>query len=524
MIFCILFYLSESIFVPYQNTETPILVRFTDKELSYTKNLYRPFILLVISDYSRSYNNEAIEIMAQMSLEFGEKVLIGLITESQSKQVYDDIRKNLQNQTYIIRPPFIAYYDIGRLVYYTSFLYDEVAIANTLNFMLNGPKSVSNSEELLQTLGNTPLSIISKKSMLKEAFNITSQALKIFGPTELIQVDDTLFEAINLKDYNYAVFVKDDMSINGFSNFEDFIESSRTHFKVLNLDDVTINVYDDAENTVVGIFDTDLKLEYNNTLYELKERHPQFLYGLASTKPLFDLYSYYTHHEITKYPDFLIFNREEKFYYPIPETLKNNNNISIILNEYVNQVIEGNIQKVYMSEELNETNSKKDENGVTRLVGKTFEQFVNDTEKDSLIFFGIPENWPYYYKYFINAKENISSIGLDLKFGYIEATKNSSPYRFPKIYSNPHIELYLRDGTMVPMLNIVNEEGILRFLHFFLPEGNLILSSNFTESQARSERYRISSIYKNFYDDYIDLFNSMFDNLDNPANIISSNN
>lgn len=510
--------LTKSIFVPYHNTETPILLQFTDKELSYTKNLYRPFIVLVIS-YARSYNNEAVEIMSQMSLEFGEKVLFGLILDSQSKQIYEDIQKSLNNQSQPLRPPFIAYYDVGRLIYCTNFIYDEVAISSTINFWLKGPKSVSNSEELFQSLGNTPISIISKKSMLKEAFNITSKALKFSGPIELIQAEDELFNTINLTDYNFAVFVDDDKSINGFSNLEDFFKYSQPHFKVLNLNDATSNLYDEPENTVVSIFDTDLKIEYNNTLYELKEKYPQYLYGLAHTNSLFELYSDYTHQKIENFPEFLIFNREEKFYYPLPENLKKSqNSISFILGEYVKSVNDGKIQKVYMSEEINESISN--ENEVTKLVGKTFENFVNDTEKDSLIFFGVPDDYPYYYKYFMNAKKNISSLGINLKFGYIEPNRNSSPYRFPKIYSNPHIELYLKDGTMIPMLNIINEEGILRFLHFFLPEGNFILSTNFTNAQVRTEKYRISSIYKNNYDDYMDLFNSMFENIDNPAHII----
>ncbi|KAK8886251.1 hypothetical protein M9Y10_041711 [Tritrichomonas musculus] len=507
----------NSVYVPYHNTETPILLQFTDKELAYSKNLYRPFLVLVINDYARANNEEVIRTISQISLEFGEKVLIGMMRESRANQIYEDIQKHLHGQNQFLYSPFIVYYDVGRPIYVTSLINDEVAITHTLNFWINGPKIVSNFKELMEALGNSPLSIISKKSALKEAFNITSKALITSGPVDLIQAEDDLFKMLNLPNHNFSVFVKEDMSINGFTNYDEFLKYSLPHFKIFEQNDITSNIYN-QENDIVAIFDTNLKPEYNNTLYYLKEKYPQYLYGIVDKKSLFDVYSYYTHQDIKDLPAALIFNREKRFYYPLPQNLNNEPNMTSLLNKYVKSVVEERIQKEYMSEELNETVSDI-ENDVTRLVGNNFENFVNDTETDSLIFFETPQNWPFYFKFFQYAQGNVSSLGVKMKFGYIDPTKNSSPYRFPKIYSNPLIELYLKDGTMIPMLNIVNEEGIMRFLHFFASDGNRIPATNFTSSQARSERYRISSVYHIFYDEYIDLFNSMFENIDNPTHI-----
>ncbi|OHT07114.1 hypothetical protein TRFO_05347 [Tritrichomonas foetus] len=460
-------------------TGTPVLPRLDRARFSAFKTNQRPLLVLVIGDYASPLCDSAISKMASMSLEFSSQALIAVITESQATEIFAEVK---------LETPFLAYYIHGKLFYSAEYNDDELALAFTIRNWIHGPRFANNYLDLYKMLGDTPLSIVTTEDSINEAFQLHPQIAQLYGSVELIITVKSVFTRLNISE-RFAVYNQLDQNLNGFDNLSDFAKAQEPHYKILSSKG--------GDGLVAAVFDYDLTKEYRDMLYSLKEKFSDFTFGLANEK-LFEKYFDFTHKKLEDFPQYLIFDLDDGFYYPMPENETFEN--------YIQIVSENKIEKVFMSEP--ESNEIDDE--VMKLVGSTYKGFVEDRHYDAVVLYDTPENSPYIYELFRSTAEKVTELVENINFAFIDPTKNASPHKLPTIYTTPHIELFRKDGTSIPMLNIVSQEGLLRFLHHFSTFGAKIPTSEMSKEQAKIEKSRIERIYPISYANYIEMYNKMF--------------
>jgi hypothetical protein len=168
----------------------------------------------------------------------------------------------------------------------------------------------------------------------------------------------------------------------------------------------------------------------------------------------------------------------------------------IRISEYGNGVLNESLPIYYQSEKP----ELSDRDGlIIRLVGSTFESFLDENETDIVVLFYAapqPENLSAEFE---EAVTTVYKGGTrTIKFGQINVWKNACQRRFPPLLSNPLIVMFpAGDGSVaIPYLGQLKPVPILRFLKARASKPHKIEVEPITIEEAKIERQVLEQGYQ----------------------------
>jgi hypothetical protein len=154
---------------------------------------------------------------------------------------------------------------------------------------------------------------------------------------------------------------------------------------------------------------------------------------------------------------------------------------------YIEQALNGTIKPTYISEEPGD---RQNQGAVVRLVGKTYEAFVNDTEHDLVIYYYAALDALETGEFQAAADEVVRNGTSTIRFASINRYRNACAEKFPDMVNNPQVELIParnKSATAI-MLGLPGKDAFLRFFkaHASLP--NSIVAPPMTAAIALREK------------------------------------
>jgi hypothetical protein len=195
-----------------------------------------------------------------------------------------------------------------------------------------------------------------------------------------------------------------------------------------------------------GLYAAYLDDQFNRTrhevLYTLGQRYQSVRFGVLIRKDFRILERVNLSQSIP--PDFLIFSLASGARYPTRAMEGLNITAPEWLNRavgYIEQVLNGTIEPIYISEQ---PDAGADLGALVRLVGTTYEEFVNDTEHDVVVFYyrAIESAKAALDEFRAAADEVLRNGTKTIKFGFTNADKNGCPRGFPAFINTPHVEMF----------------------------------------------------------------------------------
>ena len=446
-----------SVFIPYESTDIPALDYYNNETLNEVFDSSNEFVLLVVDesdDETSDKSYDAKDVFAIVASEFSSDLDFGFTELKYVPEYAED---------FDLDAPFIVCMRDGGIVAAFSADINENACIEQINSLYFEPKSVATDiEELNMQIKNTYYTIIARENTYYDAYTAMINSFPSIGLCSIILATDDVFEQMGMSDAFMALFRKDDTVIAPCENStESLLNATVPYYTYISDNDLSDNEREIAAIIIPDDFAIDD--EFRDNLLNVAEMFPDFKFGITNEK-LLSIITSVVDHEIVSSPDFAVFNYDLGYFYPT------SNFSGISINEtWSNMVVDlltgienKAVPMLYMSEEVPE---EQEDPLFTKIVGKTFKDFIYNKEKDSIIMFvegdKNDENLEVFRQlaYDLNESE-INSI----QFGYTDIFTNSDS-EFPEFIRLPHVEFYRKGNKhSTPMFDHTNYNGLRRFI------------------------------------------------------------
>jgi hypothetical protein len=236
-------------------------------------------------------------------------------------------------------------------------------------------------------------------------------------------------------------------------------------------------------------FDSHYDPDIHERLYPLGERFTEVRFGVLTPEDFwcvrrFNLSS-------INVPDFLLFDYQLGIYYPTDAMRINitDPEWQERAMEYVGHVMREEISPTYLSEPVNRSENR---GVVTKLVGKTYEEFTGDREHDIVLFYYCTSiDSPNITAEFQAAADEVVRNGTTtMKFGFINTERNSCPHRFPILINNRLVHLIpaRNRSNFATMFGMPVKQSYLRFFKAKASLPNNIKADKITVDLAEKEK------------------------------------
>ena len=337
-----------------------------------------------------------------------------------------------------------------------------------IDFFASENKHVFNQkEELFEYLGYASFSILTPPSNLSEAFNLQNLSSPAMGYISIILcTQELIHEVTNSSTTTFGFYRLEDDYIQALGDtVEDVYMASYPIYRILRSDDLR-----DRERATLCFMSDPLTKEQKDYMRNVAEQQSTFIVGWADSvlktsigrvSPLRDDVEF----------DISFVSLEYNYYYDVRSVFTVDFLRAVPFNatewtdrtmQVINLINDGKLKPVYKSEDEPPVNAT-----IQKLVGTTYANFVESPEGDCLVLFMRPSCphctrfMPLYQQIAQEFREN----NINIRFGYIDITKNSSPKRFPTIYGVPHLVLFRNNGTNTTTVFCQRERNeIVRFL------------------------------------------------------------
>lgn len=344
-----------------------------------------------------------------------------------------------------IRSPFIFVYKNKRLITKYDFPGTQKIFLRILTAITtDDPKVIDNIDDLKAQLDEVPLTILAPKQWWQDAVNIQMESSIHMTDINVLCVTPNVLKDLGLNETMMAVFRLEDRGVKNFKNCtKSFYKASQPLYHMLQSSELT-----NPNNQIFALTSRDLYFEHKDFLYQLADKYPDFIIGYLDpyyykfAMPAFGI-------DFKERLDMHFFNFERKFYIDSSDIFTDeflNQTFDVqkwfdAASKFLDSVKKGERKKIFASEPVPE----KQEGNIEILVGKTYEDFINDTKHDSIVLFYREDDkkstdfLPVYENFSIECKK----AGYDfLKFGRINVVNNAAPIDFPWMPNLPHIEIF----------------------------------------------------------------------------------
>ena len=464
-----------SVFVPYSKTVLPAVHQLNDETFRTFKPTHQTLIALIIPDnYPIERQTFMLTLFSSAIPFYSDIANFVFFKSSEAPTLVSSIPASL---------PAVVFFFKARLVFSCPLPMSETTLSYLLGSWLDPDYGLAKTkEDLYSALCGVPLAMITKENLAVNASFHLVKALPQIGSCILVKVTEQLFNEIVLENgrnrrpmlsCDYAMFRLSDRTIMPIYNEYDvnitesgIYNASKPFFCLL-----TENMITTHDQVYAVYFDLEYnESKYSDILYRLAEKHymnrPNLHFQFVVVTPEnFHYISQVTRDNITA-PNFLVFSYFDGYYYPHNDDLTGfdmtENRWLEVANDYLSDIENGKINRKYFSEK-EETEPL---NGLTKVVGSTYPNFVNDPDNDVLMLFydnqEKGEDAIKQYKIFSNILKCDN-----LKVGYINIAENSSPQRYPILFDVPMVCLFpAKNKTDVrPMFYTISSDNIFRFVN-----------------------------------------------------------
>ena len=392
----------------------------TDKQFDRTKKKLPKIAALFVQEndpYSQDYEF----IFSKLPTIFSSELQFCVLTDRTAKRNFKKLH---------ITKPTIVFFTNGQLSFSIPFPTSESELIGIISyFMTPDSQVITDKKKLYDLLGQTAYTLLATPKLLDIANQMRVALSEVYGIFSVFCVSPELIKELGFEPYKLLIYRHSDKVLTEIGSSKHSIEQAiiPTIFSHLQKEQI------ERATKTLALLVTNRKLtnDEKQGLIDLSQQYKQFLFGSADVQEcdfVIDLIGDNT----KELPFFLVFNSQDYFYYP------NNNKVFTLesASQYLKDIKEERIQKEYPSEEIPKTQENK---FLTKVVGKNYEQFVSQEDKDVLMFYVNDETpqemqLPYAVSSYLNQT--------DIVCGYINIRPNSSPIGFPTLFGNPHIQLF----------------------------------------------------------------------------------
>ena len=319
-----------------------------------------------------------------------------------------------------------------------------------IDFFSTQEKHVFNSkEDLIQYLGLSSYSILSPPENLTHAFYLQNTSSPSMGYIEIILcTKELIHEMTNNETTTFGFYRLEDDYIQAIGDeTEDVYLASYPIFRILRDDD-----FNDPTFPVVALFSEYLTVDQKNFLISIAEQNQSFIYGWADQTLAKRVNALSPLRKDALY-DIAFVSLAGNYYYNVQSIFTDDfvNKIEFSSEEWTAKTMEaiekikiGEIKAQYRSEPVPDYNPV-----LQKVVGKTYVDFISNSTSDCLMLFMRP-SCPHCSRYlpeFMNLAQEFFDNKVNLRFGYIDVTKNSCEMKYPSMPGVPHLVLFKENGT-----------------------------------------------------------------------------
>ena len=419
-----LFSFSHSSFLPYSVTNNVYLDILSDKQFAKAQKRLPKIATLVIDEedpYSRDYEY----IFSKLPTIFSSELQFCVITSASAKKTYSHLK---------LRSPSIVFTTNAQLSFVIPFPATESELIAVISyFMSSNSKMITDKKELYDSLGATAYTLIATPKLLEIADQIRISLSDIYGIFTVLCVSPELLKELGFQPYKLLIYRQSDKVLTEIGSTQDSIRRAITPNVITHIRREEI----EGSASPLALLVTNRKLtgDEKKGILDLAQQYPEYAFCSADIEETDFvqelLINSHLYTDIVA-PYFLVFHPQEYYFYP-----HGNKEFTLeSAHKYLEEIAKGSIKKVFPSEPLPITQSSP---FLTKVVGQNYEQFVNDEDKDVLMFYLYEENeqtldFPRYVASYLNQTE--------IKCGYIYLRLNSAPVGFPTLFGNPHIQFF----------------------------------------------------------------------------------
>jgi hypothetical protein len=272
--------------------------------------------------------------------------------------------------------------------------------------------------------------LVTDRRMLRSAIGIRD------GEIGLYRLEDGVIESIPA--------TKEAVLLNCLPVFRTFVESDLT----------------DENETIAAYVGEELTSGIRKLLLSLGTAFPEYLVGFLG-RPLIPILEHVTMQAIGRLPFFIAFTMHARGFYPFVERDLTFESIS----DYLRGITNGSLEPKYHTEPIPEVQAAS----WTKLVGKTYADFICDITHDLFVLYVKPDSHRCreVAEEFAKAAEALRGTGV--RFGVIDVVLNSSPIPFPSRLNPPHLRFFpfVNRSDGYPFMHTVSRDNLLRFVKHF---------------------------------------------------------
>ncbi|KAH0786696.1 protein disulfide isomerase [Histomonas meleagridis] len=420
-----------------------------------------------IGKYIKEHSNVVV-LIPKPSYELAKEFLAAqpLFPEASFYTAVDEIMEEYLNQK--IETPCLAFFKDGELIGMSDPVSNEMSMLYTIDLFLKGKRPILNEQfEFVAALGGAPITIGSRANLTDHLVHLAKDIGHEIGSINVINLSDSLAESIDLKPNNCIIYRKTDKTLKSFNCTMEGLKQ----FSYPYVSRVDKSVLMRNDKTSVILITPSFNQHQYDFLYEFGKKYPDFsfIYVRSSdrdiikefTSDYYDTTSYYL--EILNYKNGYRYDYSEIL---DKELIRNDFNDTLLnesLTQILNKIRNSELKKTYRSERF--SSYQNFNRPIKKVVGLTYHDFIDDTEKDTVLFFvSLSTKSKEYFSKVYKTADNLKSENKTehIKFGMIIPELNFVEGGFPSLPKLPFAYLYpANSSAVIPVLGDSSEDVLL---------------------------------------------------------------
>ena len=364
-------------------------------------------------------------------------------------------------------------------------------ISSLERFMTDIGDPIEDEDSLYKILGDFPYTLLCRPNESQEAIDYALQAAPFIGPVDVRIVTQDLLRKLGFENASLVMFRDEDESLSETElTLESVLRVSLPIYRILTVDDL--------ENELCfAITAKYLTNDIKEFLFEFGKNEIPFVIGFIP-RPLRSVVSRVIGREFSQEPDVAFVHLGNSTYFQLSmfDSLLNKTfNTDEWLragNEFIRQYNANELIQMYPSEDI----PTEQISNVTKVVGLTYRDFINDPEHDVVMFYMRP-SCPHCRKFIPTFEEFADECHSfeSLKFGMIDIDANAVEGGFPFNLGVPHLVIFPAKAKADnrPIIGERTRGTFITFINQFGSTRIPLEASNYDPSGLTNELYEVIS-------------------------------
>ena len=480
--FCFSLFISfiSSIFIPYEATETGKIGFLTKDTFNEVYNFER-FMLLVIDENAREADIYKTSF-AVASTTVSRNCEFAYVSSM-------DVPEITQNVS--LSAPFGIYFNKGEQICVFDIPIEESLVIAQVNFLLNSPQVVQSYSELNSYISNLDYTIISRVKLSDDAYNLMIENMEDMTTCGILLASNEVFSEMGFEKENFLLFRRDDTAILPFNGTsEGIIDIIIPMYFQATFEDIINDVGVDVVFFTPQYKESDT---FHDVFFNLAQKYKGEFNFRILTEENFILSDILLGRDLTTIPATAVADPYLQYYFDTHEFdgLEINKEWEEKMTSFLDRIKINEVKVLNLSEPI-PTHEEPDQ--ITKIVGNTFLDFINDTQRDVFVMFGSRETYNGLDVLFNNIIDELNMPD-KVKFGKIDVFRNKCNYEY--VYKMPQLALYKKGENLEPITFLgMNDE---KHYKLFIKEntGIDVEVENLTEQECLFDKFYIKTQYVN---------------------------